>query len=279
MTTEQTFIPNILSIAGSDPSGGAGIQADLKTISALGGYAMAAITALTVQNTRGVSGIHSIPPNVVAGQIDAVFDDIRVDAVKVGMLGSASIVAAVADALARNGAKRIVVDPVMVAKSGARLLDPDAVAALRDRLCPMATVITPNLPEAADLLGRNEATDVAGLEDAARALQALGPHAVLVKGGHLTGADSPDILFACDGAHRFPGDRVITRNTHGTGCTLSSAIATLLPQRDTLSAAVGEAKAYVSGALRAAHRLRVGHGHGPTHHFHALWSIRDGGRP
>lgn len=263
------MIPNILSIAGSDPSGGAGIQADIKAISANGGYAMAAITALTAQNTQGVTAVQMIEPAMVADQIAAVRADIRMDAVKIGMLGTAPIIRTVAEALAGLDAP-VVLDPVMVAKSGDRLLHAEAVAALRDAL-PLAAVITPNLPEAADLLGEAEATDRATMERQARALLALGPRAVLLKGGHLPGGDSPDLLAEGDRLLWLPGPRHATRKTHGTGCTLSSALATLLGHGLPLPEAAARAKTYVAGAIAGADALSVGQGHGPTHHFHALF--------
>lgn len=263
------MIANILSIAGSDPSGGAGIQADIKTISANGGYAMAAITALTAQNTRGVRAVQMIPPDMVTAQIAAIRADIRIDAVKIGMLGEAAIIHAVADALAGLDAP-VVLDPVMVAKSGDRLLAAEAVAALRTRLLPRASLITPNLPEAADLLGRAPATDLAGMEEQGRALRALGPAAVLVKGGHLGGAASPDLLLDAGGCTRFDAPRQTTANTHGTGCTLSSALAALLGRGLPLARAVEQAKHYVAGAIAASDRLSVGSGHGPLHHFHTF---------
>lgn len=263
------MIPSILSIAGSDPSGGAGIQADLKAISANGGYGMAAITALTAQNTQGVSAVHMVPPDFVAAQIGAVFDDIRVDAVKIGMLGDAAATAAVARALEGRDCP-IVLDPVMVSKSGDRLLAADAVEALRSLLIPRATVITPNLPEAADLLGCREAQDRAGMEEQAHALLKLGPQAVLLKGGHLAGIESPDLLIDANRTLWLESRRHATRNSHGTGCSLSSALATQLPLSDRLEDAVLAAKTYVSKALIAADRLLVGHGHGPLDHFWAL---------
>ena len=266
------MIANVLTIAGSDSGGGAGIQADLKTFSALGAYGASVITALTAQNTRAVSAIHDVPPEFVTAQMDAVFDDIAFAAVKIGMLSRPAIIDAVAEGLRRHGARNVVLDPVMVAKSGDRLLRADAVAALRQRLLPLATVITPNLPEAAVLLDLEEAEDEAGMIDAAARLRALGPQAVLLKGGHLAkGASSVDVLD--DGAEplTLAAPRVATANTHGTGCTLSSAIAALLARGLPLRAAVREAKAYVTAAIRAADRLNVGHGHGPVHHFHALW--------
>lgn len=263
------MIANILSIAGSDPSGGAGIQADIKAISANGGYAMAAITALTAQNTRGVRAMQMIPPGMVTAQIAAIRADIRIDAVKIGMLGEAAIIEAVAEALAGLDVP-IVLDPVMVAKGGDRLLAAEAVAALRTRLLPRASLVTPNLPEAADLLGRAPASDLAGMESQGRALLALGPAAVLVKGGHLGGADSPDLLLHAGGCMRFDAPRQKTANTHGTGCTLSSTLATLLGRGLPLPAAVDRAKGYVAGAIAASHQLSVGSGHGPLHHFHNL---------
>jgi hydroxymethylpyrimidine/phosphomethylpyrimidine kinase len=248
-------IVNVLTIAGSDSGGGAGIQADLKTFSALGTYGASVITALTAQNTRAVSAIHDVPPTFVRAQLDAVFDDIEFAAVKVGMLSRPEIIDAVADRLHRHGARNVVLDPVMVAKSGDRLLRAEAVAALKALLLPLATVLTPNLPEAAVLLDLDQARDAAGMIEAAARLRELGPHAVLLKGGHLESGAA----------------RIATANTHGTGCTLSSAIAALLARGLPLRRAAREAKAYVTAAIRAAYRLDVGHGHGPVHHFHALW--------
>lgn len=262
------MIPNILSIAGSDPSGGAGIQADLKAISANGGYAMAVITALTAQNTQGVRAVQMIEPEMVAAQIAAIREDIAIHAVKIGMLGTAPIIRAVMDALGGLDAP-IVLDPVMVAKSGDRLLLEDAVVALRAGLA-QATVITPNLPEAADLLGAPEATSRDQMEAQARALLALGPKAVLLKGGHLPGGDCPDILAGSNGLTWLPGPRQITRKTHGTGCTLSSALACFLGHGLPLDQAAARAKDYVARAIAGADALNVGQGHGPTHHFHAF---------
>jgi len=265
-------IPNLLTIAGSDPSGGAGIQADLKTFSALGGYGMSVLTGLTAQNTRGVVGVHPVPAAFVTQQLDAVFDDVRVDAVKIGMLATADVVTAVARVLAERRPPFVVLDPVMVAKSGDRLLQADAVATLRGVLLPIVDLVTPNLPEAADLLGEPEATDESTMEAQAKALAALGP-AVLVKGGHLGGAESPDLLLERDATApvRLTTGRVVTTSDHGTGCTLSSAIAALRPRHHTLPDTVRAAKEYLTGALAAAGRLEVGHGHGPVHHFHAWW--------
>ena len=265
-------IANVLSVAGSDPSGGAGIQADLKAISANGAYGMAALTALTAQNTQGVTGVHLVPPAFVAAQIDAVFADIRVDAVKIGMIATAGIAEAVAEVLARHAPAVVVLDPVMVAKGGARLLEVDAVEAIRTRLLPLATVVTPNLPELAALLGEEEAQDRGALEVQACALLTLGPGAVLAKGGHLPGGESPDALVTAEEIVWFEATRHETRHTHGTGCTLSAALAARLGRGEPLDEAARKAKDYVAGAIRAADRLGVGRGHGPTHHFHALWA-------
>lgn len=265
------MIPNVLTIAGSDSGGGAGIQADLKTFSALGTYGCSVIAALTAQNTRAVTAIHDVPPDFVAAQLDAVFEDIEIKAVKIGMLSRAEVIEVVADRLERWHARRIVLDPVMVAKSGDRLLHADAVEALTRRLLPLATVVTPNLPEASVLLGVEPPTNEPGMIDVAAELRKLGPHAVLLKGGHL---DLPEILdVLADGADPMVlgAARIETGNTHGTGCTLSSAIAALLGRGFALRDAVREAKTYLTRALAASGRLQVGRGHGPVHHFHALW--------
>ncbi|WBU61709.1 bifunctional hydroxymethylpyrimidine kinase/phosphomethylpyrimidine kinase [Paracoccus albus] len=262
------MIPNILTIAGSDCSGGAGIQADIKAISANGGYAMSVITALTAQNTKGVHAVHLIPVEMIAAQIAAIRDDIAVHAVKIGMLGTAGIIDCVCEGLLGLDCP-IVLDPVMVAKGGDRLLASDAVSALRDRLLPRVDLITPNLPEAADLLGAPEATDRDQMEGQAGALLALGPAAVLLKGGHLGGDESPDLLATSDGHEWLTAQRSRTQNTHGTGCTLSAALATFLGRGLSVSEAVRQAKSYISGAIGAADRLSVGSGHGPVHHFYA----------
>jgi hydroxymethylpyrimidine/phosphomethylpyrimidine kinase len=264
------MIPNVLSIAGSDPSGGAGIQADLKAFAAMGAYGMAALTALTAQNTRGVTGVEIVPPAFVAAQIAAVLEDVRTDAVKIGMIGRADVAEAVAAALG-GWQGPLVLDPVMVAKGGARLLPADAVEAVRRLLLPRASLVTPNLGEAADLLGAAAIADRAGMERAAEALRVLGPRAVLVKGGHLGGPTSADLLLDDEGPLWLEVKRVETRNTHGTGCTLAAAIAARLAAGEPLRDAVRHAKHYVTGALAAADRLDVGSGHGPVHHFHALW--------
>lgn len=265
--------PVALTIAGSDSGGGAGIQADLKTFSALGVYGCSAIAALTAQNTRAVTGIHDVPAEFVALQIDAVFSDIRVDAVKIGMLSRPETIAAVADGLERWKPRHVVLDPVMVAKSGDRLLHEEAVASLKQRLLPLATLITPNLPEAAVLLGEPAATEARQMAGVAARLQGLGVRNVLLKGGHLEGGQSPDLLLAEGEIYRLEAERVATRNTHGTGCTLSSAIAALLARGMPLPVAARLAKDWLAGALRAADDLGIGHGHGPVHHFHALWPL------
>jgi hydroxymethylpyrimidine kinase/phosphomethylpyrimidine kinase/thiamine-phosphate diphosphorylase len=270
--TMRSRIPNALSIAGSDPSGGAGIQADLKTFAAQQVYGMAALTALTAQNTQGVSGVHVVPPAFVRQQLDALFDDIRIDAVKIGMIATADIAITVADVLAERMQGPIVLDPVMIAKGGAELLRPDAVDAVRTRLLPLATVITPNLAEAAHLLDRPVASTRDEMETQATLLRALGPQAVLLKGGHLAEERSPDCLMTAEGVHWFDAPRVATANTHGTGCTLSAAIAAGLAGGGDLHSVVRAAKQYVTNAIASAHQLTVGHGHGPTHHFHNLWN-------
>jgi hydroxymethylpyrimidine/phosphomethylpyrimidine kinase len=264
-------IPNVLTIAGSDSGGGAGIQADLKAFSALGAYGASVITALTAQNTRGVTAIHTPDPAFITAQLDAVFDDIRIDAVKIGMLANAHVARAVADALRRYRPKHVVLDTVMISKSNHALLAPDAVAVVRDELLPLADLLTPNLPEAAALLGVSAATDEAGMIEQGEALRSLGACAVLMKGGHLTAADSPDWLVQDSGTLRLYAARVPVKNTHGTGCTLSSAIAALLPQRADLASAVTDAKIYLTGALQASDQLDVGKGVGPVHHFYRWW--------
>src|SRR5690242_6177935 len=263
------MIANVLSIAGSDPSGGAGIQADLKTFSARGAYGRAGIAALTAQTAQGVRSFQAVDANFVAEQIDAIFADVRVDAVKIGMVATAEIATAVADRLRHHGARNIVLDPVMVAKSGHHLLRDDAVAALRDTLVPIARVITPNLPEAGVLIGEPTPATHEDMRRVVRELRRLGPEWVLLKGGHLTGDDSTDLLFDGRTTTELPGRRIDTRNTHGTGCTLSAAIAALLPRFEMVEA-VRRAKVYLTDAIAASDRLTVGSGHGPVHHFHAL---------
>ena len=261
--------PIALTIAGSDSGGGAGIQADLKTFSALGAYGASVITALTAQNTRAVTAVHEAPPEMVAAQIEAVFSDLEVGAVKIGMLSSPEIINAVADGLSGRNVP-IVLDPVMVAKSGDALLQDHAVQALKTRLLPMATVLTPNLPEAARLAG----ADAVDPDDTSVAndLLAMGPSSVLLKGGHGTGDECTDLLVRKNGpALRLTAPRIETTNTHGTGCTLSSAIAAGLAAGHALDDAIRAAHAYLQGAIRAADGLGIGSGHGPVHHFHQLW--------
>jgi hydroxymethylpyrimidine/phosphomethylpyrimidine kinase len=263
--------PIALTIAGSDSSGGAGIQADLKTFSALGVYGASVITAVTAQNTLGVAGIHEIPPEFVAAQLDAVLSDLAIDAVKIGMLARADIIEAVARGLDRHRARNIVLDPVMIASSGDRLLCADAGDALRRELIPRALVITPNLPEAAALLDTPVAKDEAEMQAQGERLRAAGANAVLIKGGHAQGAESVDLLVEQAHVTRFASRRVATHNTHGTGCTLSSAIAAGLAKGLALPDAVRAAKTYVTAAITAADDLSVGKGRGPVHHFHACW--------
>jgi hydroxymethylpyrimidine/phosphomethylpyrimidine kinase len=264
-------IVNALSIAGTDPSGGAGVQGDLKTFSALGVYGTAVVTALVAQNTRGVAAIHAVPAGFVTAQLDTLLDDVRIDVVKIGMLGTAEVVEAVAAALERRRPAVVVLDPVMVATSGDRLLAADAVQALRDRLLPLVDLVTPNIPEAAILLGEDAAVDEDDMLDQLDRLVQLGP-AVLLKGGHLLGPDSVDLLHADGTTTRLSAVRVRTRSTHGTGCTLSAALAALRPQHPGWVGTARAAKRYLTGALLAADSLDVGHGHGPVHHFHALWA-------
>jgi hydroxymethylpyrimidine/phosphomethylpyrimidine kinase len=263
--------PIAVTIAGSDSGGGAGIQADLKTFAAFGVYGASVVTALTAQNTHGVTAIHDVPAEFIAAQMDAVFSDLKVGAVKIGMLSQPAVIVAVAAGLDRHGQTDVVLDPVMVAASGDRLLAPEAVDVLRRDLIPRALVVTPNLPEAAVLLDVAPAADESEMRDQAERLLALGPRAVLLKGGHGEGPESVDIFF--DGAVelRLPAPRIATRNNHGTGCTLSSAIAAGLAKRLQLVEAVAEAKAYVTMAISAADQLAIGSGRGPVHHFHAWW--------
>jgi len=263
--------PVALTIAGSDSSAGAGIQADLKTFAALGVYGASAITALTAQNTTGVTGIHAVPPEFVTAQIDAVFSDLDVGAVKIGMVAQAASIDAIAAALSRWAPRHVVLDPVMVATSGDRLLASEAVEALRIRLIPLATVITPNLPEAAALLGEPVAASEAAIESQGRRLLALGCRAVLIKGGHGEGAESIDYLVDAERTIALAAPRLATRNTHGTGCSLSSAVAAGLAKGEDLERAVRNAKSWISAAIASADRFSVGHGHGPIHHFHKFY--------
>ena len=265
------MIPHTLTIAGSDCSGGAGIQADLKTFSALGTYGMSVITALTAQNTQGVQAVHAVPAAFVTAQCQAVFSDIRVDAVKIGMLADTAIIAAVADALSEWRPACVVLDPVMVSKNGHRLLADSAIDALRRHLLPQASIVTPNLPEAAALLGCDEATTETEMVEQGRRLLKAGCQAVLMKGGHLSGSNSPDWLITPQEAIPFTAPRIQTKNTHGTGCTLSSAIAALYPRYKNWPETISHAKTWLSGALAQADQLDVGHGIGPVHHFYQWW--------
>ena len=261
-----------LTIAGSDSSGGAGIQADLKTFAALGVYGASVIAALTAQNTQGVKAIHDVPTDFIAAQIDAVFADLDIAAVKIGMLGRATAIETVSRGLVRHKAKNIVLDPVMIASTGATLIARDGVDALRRLLIPRALIVTPNLPEAAALTGASVARNEQEMEIQARQILELGARNVLIKGGHGEGEESVDLLVGQGDVVRLAARRLPTKNTHGTGCTLSSAIAASLAKDRDLVAAVQDAKAYVTAAIAAADRLTVGHGHGPLHHFHSQWS-------
>ena len=257
-----------LTIAGSDSSGGAGIQADIKTMTANGVYAMSAITALTAQNTTGVTGIFEATPEFLAQEIDAIFTDIYPDAVKIGMVSSAELIGVIAEKLHTYGAKHIVVDPVMVATSGSKLLRDDAITALTEKLLPMAEVVTPNIPEA-EILSGLTITDAAGMEAAAQKISEAYGCAVLCKGGHKVN-DADDLLWRDGKAQWFHGERIANPNTHGTGCTLSSAIASNLAKGYDLTASVERAKAYISGCLSA--MLDLGHGSGPMNHMFELKS-------
>jgi hydroxymethylpyrimidine/phosphomethylpyrimidine kinase len=273
----SSAVPNVLTIAGVDPSGGAGVLADVKTFSALGAYGCGVVAALTAQNTRAVAGVLPIAPAFVALQIDTLYADVRVSSVKIGMLGEAPVIETVAERLRHWHAERVVLDPVMVAKSGDALLAKAAVGALREALVPLATVITPNLPEAGVLLEGRAPDSVKEMTRAAERLHALmgsGERWVFLKGGHLASGEATDLLFNGDRMIELAQPRVDTKNTHGTGCTLSAALAALLPQRPDVPMAAREAKAYLTQALRHADLLQVGEGHGPVHHFHALWSAR-----
>jgi len=263
--------PVALTIAGSDSSGGAGIQADLKTFAALGVYGASVVTALTAQNTVGVSGIHQVPAEFVTAQIDAVFSDLAVAAVKIGMVAQPASIDAIVAGLVRWSPRHVVLDPVMVATSGDSLLAADAIEVLRTRLIPRASIITPNLPEAAALLDTAVASSEAGVEDQGRRLLALGCRAVLIKGGHGQGTESIDYLIDAHTTLALAAPRVGTRNTHGTGCSLSSAIAAGLAKGENMITAVRNAKNWVSAAIATADRFSVGHGHGPIHHFHGFY--------
>ncbi len=258
---------NALTIAGSDSSGGAGIQADLKTFSAHGVFGMSVITAVTAQNTQGVSAVQDILPEMILRQIEAVFEDIRVDAVKIGMASRIETIEAIAEGLKKYDSQIVVLDPVMVSKSGYHLLDPSAIDALIGRLIPLATLVTPNIPEAEAISGI-QIRNTQDMETAARKIFSMGPRQVLIKGGHLDDA-AIDILFDGTRFQRFAVQRLQTQNTHGTGCTLSSAIASNLARGDGIALAVEKAKSYITVAI--AHGLSIGKGVGPVHHFYELY--------
>ncbi|MFW7342206.1 bifunctional hydroxymethylpyrimidine kinase/phosphomethylpyrimidine kinase [Pollutimonas sp. H1-120] len=276
------MIPNTLTIAGVDPSGGAGILADIKTMSALGAYGTAVIAALTAQNTQAVTGISPIPPAFVVEQIDTLFADVRIDAVKIGMLGQQAVTRVVAERLAHWKPAHLVLDPVMVAKSGDHLLERSAVDELRESLLPLATLLTPNLPEAGVLLGSSPADSLKEMRRVAEKLRRLlndsGERWVFLKGGHLPGNDTIDVLHDGDRLIELPGRRIDTRNTHGTGCTLSAALAALLPRVNDVPEAARQAKAYLVQAIARADELDVGKGHGPVQHFHAWWPAPSPGK-
>ncbi|MGD9280811.1 MAG: bifunctional hydroxymethylpyrimidine kinase/phosphomethylpyrimidine kinase [Desulfobacterales bacterium] len=262
----------VLAIAGSDSGGGAGIQADLKTFSAIGCYGMSVITALTAQNTRGVTGIHAVPPSFAQQQIDAVLSDIGADAVKIGMLYSAELIAVVAEALKKHGARNIVLDPVMVAQSGDKLLQDDAIEAIKTHLMPLADVVTPNIPEASVLCGR-PLKNWRDIESAAQILAQHGSRSILIKGGHGDENKSTDLLFLAREKRfvRLTADRIETDNNHGTGCTLSSAIASYMAKGMNIEEAVQKAKTFMNQAIAAGAAYKLGHGHGPVHHFFQWW--------
>jgi hydroxymethylpyrimidine/phosphomethylpyrimidine kinase len=270
-------LAKILTIAGSDPSGGAGAQGDLKTFSALGCYGMAVLSALTAQNTLGVQGVHVVPAAFVAAQIEAIFADISVDAVKIGMIGAAANVDSIATQLRRFGAKNVVLDPVLVATSGHSLGGEELVTPIREKLFPLARLVTPNLIESALLAGGRMPENALDMRAIALKIHALGAPAVLVKGGHLPDGEAFDLLY--DGADftEFSAPRVATRNTHGTGCMLSAAIAARLGQGADLREAVGDAKKFLSGALAAGATMEIGAGHGPPQPFFAMWGRGRGG--
>ena len=269
----QSPCPRVLTIAGSDSGGGAGIQGDLKVITCLGGFGMSAITALTAQNTQGVFGVHPVPPEFVAQQIAVCLDDIGADATKTGMLCNAPIVRAVAETLREKGARNLVVDPVMVSKSGRRLLDADAEQTLIEEILPLATVVTPNLPEAARLAGFRVET-LEEMRRAAEAILKLGPAAVIVKGGHLSRLSAAtDLLFDGRDFAELPAQRIVTRNTHGTGCSFSAALATELARGRPLLDAARRSKRFITEAIR--HSLDLGHGCGPTNPLAALCAVQE----
>lgn len=267
----MTFVA--LTIAGSDSGGGAGLQADLKTFSALGVYGCSVVAALTAQNTKGVFAVEDVSPNFICAQMDAVFSDLDIGAVKIGMLSRVATIEAVANSLRQYRPQHVVLDPVMVSATGAQLLQKDAIAALVELLFPLASIVTPNLPEAAALLGCAEAQNETQMREQALEIFKLGTHAVLLKGGHGQGSQCIDVLYDGEGFECFSSVRLPTHNTHGTGCTLSSAIAAGLAKGLTLQQSVQQAKNYLNGALAQADDLRIGHGCGPVHHFHQFWKV------
>jgi len=271
LSINHLSIPNVLTIAGSDSGGGAGIQADLKTFSALGVYGASVITALTAQNTIAVNSVFPVAPAFVVEQMDAVFSDIDIGAVKTGMLGDATMVKAVADYLATLNDVKLIVDPVMISKSGNALLSPDAVSVLIDSLLPISYLVTPNLPEVAALLDKPEPTSICEMKNAARDIHQFGVKNVLIKGGHLEGRNSTDVFFDGTSFVELASTRINTKNTHGTGCTLASAITAFIAHGQSPSDAVVNAKKYISSAILAADQLNVGSGHGPVNHFHKIW--------
>ncbi|MEZ2624523.1 bifunctional hydroxymethylpyrimidine kinase/phosphomethylpyrimidine kinase [Paenalcaligenes hominis] len=271
----STIIPNTLSIAGVDPSGGAGVLADIKAMSAVGAYGTGVVAALTAQNTQGVKGIYPIDLSFIKQQIDVLFEDVRIDAVKIGMLGQEAVITTVVDCLSRWQPPHLVVDPVMVAKSGDHLLEKAATAAMREAMLPLATVITPNLPEAGVLLDMRPAETLKEMYGVAEKLRRLMADKedrwVFLKGGHLPGSDCTDLFYNGDQMVEMPAHRIQTKNTHGTGCTLSAALAGLLPQTDNAIQAAKIAKEYLYKAIARSGDLSVGSGHGPVNHFHAWW--------
>ena len=271
--TEKRRYHRVLSIAGSDSGGGAGIQADLKTFSANGCFGMTVITALTAQNTTGVTGIHAVPPSFAAEQLDAIYTDIGTDAVKIGMLYSAELIRVVAERLRQYNVGNIVLDPVMVAQSGDKLVEDDAIEAIKTYLMPLASVVTPNVPEAEVLCGLR-LREPAEMEAGAKILAEYGSTSILIKGGHNEGSKSTDLLYFPqeDRKIRLPAERIDTQNNHGTGCTLSSAIAAFLARGAEIEPAVRNAKDYITDAIRAGADYQLGQGHGPVHHFHKFWT-------
>ena len=273
MSLEKTEnkTPIALTIAGSDSGGGAGIQADLKAFSALGAYGCSVITALTAQNTQGVQGIYDVEPSFIKQQLDSIFSDLSVEAVKVGMLSQPGVIRTVAESISQYAVDQLVVDPVMVATSGDVLLQQEAIQTLIKELLPKASLVTPNLPEAAVLLGQDKPESPEQMMDMIEPLLELGAKAVLLKGGHLSGTKAVDFYHDGKALHRLESEWVETRNTHGTGCTLSSAITALLARGYTITDAVMEAKQYITAAIAHADQLNIGHGHGPVHHFYRNW--------